>query len=117
MIVTMAFNPEELDSMLNDYGIVVSERTRRLIHRNNKKLKVPERIAPCENVVWNTIKSFFLFWKGVIHIVCRCLLWIATLFIWLILYVLKLALEMYICALIIYVVFEYVKRIEQSHYQ
>jgi hypothetical protein len=50
----MAFDPEQFE-LLNDYGIVISERTRRLIKRNNMKLELEQKEKEREkgNIIYN----------------------------------------------------------------
>jgi hypothetical protein len=113
----------EFEIMLDNYGINVSERTRRLIRRNhvkqiqkqiqNKKdiQETSETSELSENQLWKTIKLFFLFCKNVICLVFKCLLWFLVLILWLSIWLLKIVFEIYIGIIIVYVVMEYSKRI------
>ena len=105
----MAFNPEEIEQVFNDYGIVVSERTRRLIHRNHKKIQKVE--VPKERfILWSIIKKLFAFLKSIIYTFLNCILCVVACFIWIALGILQIMLEIYVAALICYVVAEFIKR-------
>ena len=117
----MAIDSEEFEMLLNDYGIVVSERTRRLIRRNHMKklgqlpvnseqIKKPEY----ESVLCNIIKSVLMFLVNIIYTVFTWLLWVISMIILLILYILKLSLEIMTICTLAYLICIYVKQIEQS---
>jgi len=110
----MAINPEEFDMMLNDYGIVISDRTRRLIKRNQKKIQNIDKQPIYDSALCHIIKSVLLFLVNIIYTVCGWLLWFIGMIIWLILYILKLALEIITICSLAYLICVYVKQIEQS---
>lgn len=111
----MAFNPEEFEMMLDDYGIVVSERTRRRIHRNIKKRKVQD-VPVNRFIVWRILTCIVLFLKSIIYKFFSCILYLSALFIWLVLSIFQIMLEVYMAAVICYVVAEFIKQIGPSRH-
>jgi hypothetical protein len=106
----MTFNEEEFDMMLNDYGIVVSDRTRRLIHRNNMKREQARNNKIIYNTnVFNIIKQNLLWCVNIVKIVCTPIIWILAVFIWFVLYIIKKSLEIMMILIIIKIVSEYIK--------
>jgi len=111
----MAFNTEEFDAMLNDYGIVISERTRRRIRRNMKNNKPQE--APVNRfIVWRMLLCIVLFLKSIIYKFFTCILYLCAFLIWIALGIFQILLEIYIAAIIFYVVAEFIKQIGQSRH-
>ena len=114
----MAFDPEQFE-LLNDYGIVLSERTRRLIKRNNMKLEVEKKEKEKEkgNFIYNTFSYVLDIFKhsiitliGVIFMMFGFILWIASLLIWMALVILAKVLELVAVCIIFYVVSEYITK-------
>ena len=114
----MAFDPEQFE-LLNDYGIVLSERTRRLIKRNNMKLELEKKEKEKEkgNFIYNTLsyvldilKQIIITLIGVIFMIFGCILWIASLLIWMAMVILAKVLELVVVCIIFYVVSEYVTK-------
>ena len=111
----MAFNPEEFEMMLDDYGIVVSERTRRLIHRNIKKREPvhQKEVLVKENtfLLWAIIKCIALFLKSILYKLLSYIIYLIALLIWIVLGIIQIMLEIYVAAIICYVVVEFIKQI------
>ena len=111
----MAFDPEEFDMLLNEYGVVMSERTRRLIHRNNMKKKEPDVESETEEeeifntvcYVLNLVGRFIRFVFGLLFALIGYTLWIAAMMIWMAMVVLARLLEVIAIGLIFYLVSEY----------
>jgi hypothetical protein len=116
----MAFDPEQFE-LLNDYGIVLSERTRRLINRNNMKLelekKEKEKKREKGNIIYNTLMNVLDILKetiitivGVIFMIFGSIIWIASLLIWMLMVILAKILELIVIAVIFYIVSEYITK-------
>ena len=105
----MAFKAEEFDMMLNDYGIVVSERTRRLIHRNNMKNLALKKQQTSNTNVFNIIKQSILWCLSMLSFTFTCMMWFMALLCWIVLYIIKKTLEWVMVVVIIKIVSEYIK--------
>jgi len=112
----MAFDPEQFE-LLNDYGIVISERTRRLIKRNNVKLELEKKEKEKGNIIYNTLlyvldilKQTVIALIGVVFMIFGFILWIASLLIWMALVILVRVIEIVAVGIIFYIVSEYVTK-------
>jgi len=114
----MAFDPEQFE-LLNDYGIVISERTRRLIKRNNMKLELEQKEKEREkgNIIYNILMNVLDILKqsiitivGVIFMIFGFIIWIASLLIWILLVILVRVIEMIAVGIIFYIISEYIKK-------
>ena len=116
----MAFDPDQFE-LLNDYGIVLSDRTRRLIKRNNMKLELEKEKEKKENgkgnIIYNTLmyvldifKHSVIMLVGVIFMIFSCILWIASLLIWILMVIFAKVLELVAVCIIFHIVSEYLKK-------
>ena len=112
----MAFDPEQFE-LLNDYGIVLSDRTRRLIKRNNMKLELEKKEKEKGNIIYNTLtyvldilKQTVITLIGVVFMIFGCILWLASLLIWMLMVILVKVLELVAACIIFYIVSEYVTK-------
>jgi hypothetical protein len=125
----MAFDPEQFE-LLNDYGIILSERTRRLIKRNNMKLELEQKEKEKKkerekgNIIYNILMNVLDIFKesimtlvGVIFMIFGFVVWIASLLIWMLMVILVRVIEMTAVGIIFYIVSEYIKKNGQLPFQ
>ena len=118
----MAFDPEQFE-LLNDYGIILSERTRRLIKRNNMKLELEQKEKEKKeerekgNIIYNILMNVLNIFKesimtlvGIIFMIFGFVVWIASLLIWMLMVILVRVIEMTAVGIIFYIVSEYIKK-------
>ena len=96
----------EFEQMLNEYDIKVSDRTRRLIRRNSSKT-VPNNSAitkvVSESVILNIVHSLWSVVRFILSIIFGTILGIGTIVVWICIFILKLAIEIWCVALIIHI--------------
>ena len=114
----MAFDPEQFE-LLNDYGIVLSDRTRRLIKRNNMKMELEKKEKERDkgNIIYNTLMNVLDIFKqtlitciGFIFMIFGFILWIVSILIWVAMVVLAKVLELIAVVIIFYIVSEYITK-------
>ena len=97
----------DFEQMLNDYDIKVSDRTRRLIRRNNSKSVNNSNSAitkvVSESVILNVVHMIWRVVRYILSIIFGTILGIGTIVIWICLVFLKLAIEIWCVALIIHI--------------
>jgi hypothetical protein len=120
----------DFEQMLDEYNIDVSDRTRRLIRRNEKNEEISERTKrlirrnnakdavvkeqPKENGFVNFICAFWKTIYFILSIISKITLGILTAVIWLALYFLKMAFEIYCLLIIVHVTTVAMKQYQSS---
>jgi hypothetical protein len=96
----------DFEQMLNDYDIQVSDRTRRLIRRNRSKLGVKNsdiKKVMGESATLCVVKMIWRFVHFILSIIFGLILGIGTVVIWVGLFAVKLAFELWCFMLIVHI--------------
>jgi len=96
----------DFEQMLNDYDIHVSDRTRRLIRRNHYKSGIKNtdiKKVVGESATLYVVKMIWRFVRFILSIIIGFILGIGSIVIWVGLFVIKLAVELWCFMLIIHI--------------
>ena len=106
----------EFEQMLNQYNIEISERTRRLIRRNNEKnARLVEKQQAKKVCLF--ARFLYLLWVGlytVLSIIMKITLRIMMVILWVCIYIAKLVMELYFCFLIVHVTRVVMKQLQAN---